>query len=120
MIVARVIIREQQGKFSQIVTRIVMKKLQILTLNLLFFRVTLFCRETQREAAEEKKQESCDLGAGRERGFPNEFDKGGRNANGDHLGEPESMVTTWENLGETTWGSQTLRSRAIMGTLLGG
>ena len=49
MIVARVIIREQQGKFSQIVTRIVMKKLQILTLNLLFFRVTLFCRETERE-----------------------------------------------------------------------
>ena len=62
MIVARVIIREQQGKFSQIVTRIVMKKLQILTLNLLFFRATLLCRDSekqrqkQREAAEKEKK----------------------------------------------------------------
>ena len=52
-----------------------------------------------------------------------------RNANGDLLGELESLVTTWESLkettweslGDTSWGSETLRSRAIMGTqLLGG
>ena len=47
--------------------------------------------------------------------------KRGRNANRDQLGEPESLVTTWENLGDSSWGSETLRSRAIMGTqLLGG
>ena len=90
MIVARVIIREQQGKFSQIVTRIVMKKLQILTLNLLFFRVTLFCRETEREAAEEKRKSKSLVTLVQE----------GKEGSQMSLtrGEGTPTVTTWVNL----------------------
>ena len=78
--------------------------------------MTLFSREAEtereREAAEEER-ESKSLVRVQE----------GKEGSQVSLtrGEGTPTVTTWESLGDSSWGSETLRSRAIMGTqLLGG